>query len=329
MRSVLFGSFGALALAGAMATPGCKGTPPVSPAPVAVESTPEPIVTLDALFADCFVDDDGTAGGGLVGDCGASVDNKHAGFTDIEYASADEPVRQEELARMALDAGATVEETTIEWAGNRWPALRITHKDRRHSKDEATVLEVPGNSGIRALSCRDPWGRCKTILLRALSGEYRRTAKRPAAPPTSPSPARRELKAFFRRCKRLGAPSNKLFVVSCPDEDVRIVSAQWIRISSASKSTQDTMDRLTQRAPKEATQTKLQIGDKSWPMWFTKKTEKIVEVMEVSVRTDSRTILQVACTGPHLLCLDMVKKIIAEPPPYAGLWAGADKSPKD
>ncbi len=328
MRCAPLGSFCLLALGGAMTVAGCQKQRPATSEHLAATSGSEPIVTLDALFADCFVDEAGTSGGGLVGDCGASVGDTHAGFTDIEYGSADEPVRQAELAKMALEAGATVTETTIKWAGKDWPALRVTHKDRRHPKDEAIALEVPGKNGIRTVNCRDPWGRCETILLRTLSGEYRRAAKRPPKPPASPSRARQELKAFLRKCKRIGEPSANAFYAACPKEKIKILSTLWIRVPTNNKAIQDRAETLIQEAPEEATQTKLQVGEESWPMWFTAETDKAAAAMDVSVRTDSRTILQVSCVGPHQPCVNRMKQMIAEPPPYAGLWAGTENAPK-
>ena len=71
MRCAPLGSFCLLALGGAMTVAGCQKQRPATsehlaatPENVAATSGSEPIVTLDALFADCFVDEAGTSGGG-------------------------------------------------------------------------------------------------------------------------------------------------------------------------------------------------------------------------------------------------------------------------
>ncbi len=278
--------------------------------------------TLDELFTDCYVED--WSGAVWHATCGDHNIDDSTYLSDHEgLGEAYDSTRLRLEAERERQRGERVSEGTLFHRGE-WPMLlRLQTGEPGHTVVGA-YAHLPGaQGGLRRLTCRDPLGRCKVILQRAATRDYRHAAVFPPRAPSEASPGRQRVEALLNDCIVLRLGGNAL-LATCDDLEINV---SWFAQFDSAKRT---VDRDEQRRKlMESVSESAEVSNTAF-LW--EEGEVIaLRGTESTPDGDHRPLLAVAsmrnarwtdlflCNGPTSKCDTFVRQMLAERPPYANV----------
>ncbi len=316
-----------LASAGASAQSSCSAqaqTSWVPEPPGTLLSVPYVPETLDELFADCHVDDwPGATWHAICGQFGLHGANTFV--LDHEGGEqAYDPTRVKTAAEKLRAEGQTVEEGTLSYEGE-WPVLLLIETCERGRKvTGANVYHLPGTQGgQRWLACRDPLGRCEAIVQRAVTRDYQHTAVFPPKAPAEANLERQRLEEFLNRCEVMGQRFGTL-IANCDDPRISMVWISGVKTGPRGFSEAEQREQLLDFLPEDAVASDATF---SWEgRELIAQLGHTVEddgerqgLLAVASPRNARWIDRFYCHGSTDDCDALLRRMLAERPPYANV----------